>query len=87
MVLCTKSCGVKKRQWQYEENGIFDKTHLRFFTEKSIIDMFESLGFKILKMQGINALSSWKFEVFNALCLGHFSDSRYLQFACVVTPK
>ena len=76
-----------KKQWKYEENGIMDKTHLRFFTEKSIIDMFNSLDFKILKMQGINALSSWKFDVFNTLCLGHFSDSRYMQFACVVTPK
>jgi 2-polyprenyl-3-methyl-5-hydroxy-6-metoxy-1,4-benzoquinol methylase len=75
------------KQWKYEDGGIFDRTHLRFFTQKSIIDMFNSLDFKILRMQGINELSSWKFDLFNILFLGHFSDSRYMQFACVVTPK
>ena len=78
---------VLKKDWKYEENGILDKTHLRFFTQKSIIDMFNELDFRILKMEGINALSSWKFDLFNIMCLGHFSDSRYLQFACVVAPK
>ena len=76
-----------KKQWKYEESGIFDRTHLRFFTQKSIVDMFNSLDYKILKMQGINGSSSWKFALFNILCLGHFSDSKYMQFACVVTPK
>ena len=76
-----------KKQWKYEENGIFDRTHLRFFTQKSIVDMFNSLDYKILKMQGINGSSSWKFALFNILSLGYFSDTKYMQFACVVTPK
>ena len=31
----------------YQDSGILDRTHLRFFTAKEIIDMFERLGFEI----------------------------------------
>jgi 2-polyprenyl-3-methyl-5-hydroxy-6-metoxy-1,4-benzoquinol methylase len=40
--------------WRYEEAGIRDRTHLRFFTEKSIIRLFRDTGFRILKTVGIN---------------------------------
>jgi 2-polyprenyl-3-methyl-5-hydroxy-6-metoxy-1,4-benzoquinol methylase len=33
--------------FNYQESGLLDKTHLRFFTRKSIINMFESTGYKI----------------------------------------
>ena len=32
---------------QYEESGLLDKTHLRWFTRKTIIEMFHSAGFAI----------------------------------------
>ena len=77
-----------KKQWKYEDNGILDKTHLRFFTQKSIIDMFNTLDYKILKMEGINEIGfSWKFTLLNTLFLGNLSDTKYVQFACVVEPK
>jgi hypothetical protein len=34
--------------FNYQESGLLDKTHLRFFTRKSIINMFESTGYKII---------------------------------------
>src|SRR5207248_8044297 len=33
--------------WEYTEYGIMDRTHLRFFTKRSISDLFTSTGFKI----------------------------------------
>ncbi len=78
---------ILDKQWKYEDAGIMDKTHLRFFTERSIVDMFDSLGYKMVEMKGINAIRSWKFSFFNALSMGYLSDTRYLQFACVATPK
>jgi 2-polyprenyl-3-methyl-5-hydroxy-6-metoxy-1,4-benzoquinol methylase len=75
------------KQWKYEDAGIMDKTHLRFFTKNSIIDMFNTLGYRVLKIEGINGIRSWKFSLINALSLGYLSDTRYLQFACVVKPK
>jgi 2-polyprenyl-3-methyl-5-hydroxy-6-metoxy-1,4-benzoquinol methylase len=78
---------IVNKQWKYEDAGIMDKTHLRFFTKASIIDMFDSLGYRILKLQGINGIDSWKFSLLNMLSFGYLSDTRYLQFACVATPK
>jgi SAM-dependent methyltransferase len=78
---------IVNKQWKYEDAGIMDKTHLRFFTKASIVDMFDSLGYKILKLQGINGIDSWKFSLLNSLSFGYLSDTRYLQFACVATPK
>ncbi|MGA9293866.1 MAG: glycosyltransferase [Ignavibacteriaceae bacterium] len=34
-------------EWEYQEFGIMDSTHLRFFTRKSIYNMFEKAGYKI----------------------------------------
>ena len=30
-----------KGEWEYEESGILDNTHLRFFTKKSLFKIFE----------------------------------------------
>jgi len=31
-------------QWRYGHSGLLDRTHLRFFTRKSILELFESAG-------------------------------------------
>ena len=49
-----------KRDWQYTDAGILDKTHYRFFTEKSIVEMFENTGFHVLTIKGINKKRSAK---------------------------
>jgi 2-polyprenyl-3-methyl-5-hydroxy-6-metoxy-1,4-benzoquinol methylase len=77
---------VFKKDWKYEENGIMDKTHFRFFTYKSIQRMFTELGFDIIKLEGINGSKSIRFVFFNALLLFSAGDTKYLQFACVVKP-
>jgi 2-polyprenyl-3-methyl-5-hydroxy-6-metoxy-1,4-benzoquinol methylase len=77
---------VVRGQWRYEEAGILDKTHLRFFTKKSISEMFDSLGYSVVELKGINATPSWKVALFNFATLGLFSDTRYLQFCCVAEP-
>ena len=76
-----------KKQWKYEDDGILDRTHLRFFTKKSIIDMFNELNYQIIKIKGIHGTKIWKFLPVNIITLGFFSDSRYKQFACVVKPR
>lgn len=76
-----------KKQWKYEESGILDKTHLRFFTKKSIIDMFNSLDYQVVKIVGINETKWWKFFLINILTFGFFSDARFIQFACVAKVK
>lgn len=38
-----------KRDFQYEDAGIRDRTHVRFFTKKSFISLLEANGFQILE--------------------------------------
>jgi 2-polyprenyl-3-methyl-5-hydroxy-6-metoxy-1,4-benzoquinol methylase len=42
------------KDWKYIDCGILDITHLRFFTEKSIIRLLNENGFEIEEMKGIN---------------------------------
>lgn len=32
--------------WRYEESGLLDKTHLRWFTRATMLEMFDATGFK-----------------------------------------
>jgi len=76
------------KQWQYEDLGILDKTHLRFFTEKSIKDTFDRLGYEIVKLSGINAFNpTWKFKLLNIITLGNLSDTKFAQFGCIAKNK
>lgn len=76
-----------KRDWRYTDAGILDRTHLRFFTKKSIIRMFEELGYEVVSIRGINSLRAWKFFPINIMTLGFINDSRYLQYATVARIK
>lgn len=73
--------------WDYKGHGILDKTHLRFFTYKSIVKMFNELGFEILLIEGIHPTSSRNFRLLNMLLLNSLSDIKYKHFAAVAKPK
>lgn len=77
---------VVRKNWDYTDNGIMDKTHYRFFTVNSIRKMYETLGYKVLRHEGINATKSIKPLLWNLLSFGMFWDIKYLQFATVATP-
>ena len=46
---------VLRRDWQYEDSGIMDYTHLRFFTPKSFARIFQESGFEIDILEGIGS--------------------------------
>jgi len=73
--------------WDYKDHGILDKTHLRFFTYKSIVKLFNELAFEILEIEGIHPTSSRTFKLLNMLLLGAIGDIRYKHFAVVAKPK
>ncbi|MBK7391765.1 MAG: class I SAM-dependent methyltransferase [Chloracidobacterium sp.] len=70
-----------RQDWKYEDEGVLDNTHLRLFTKKSIIRMFETCGYRVLKIEGLSSGFSLKYSILNALTLGHFKDWRHMQFA------
>jgi len=39
--------GLFRLRWDYAEFGILDRTHLRFFTRDTALEMFEEAGFQI----------------------------------------
>ena len=41
-----------KGDFRYEESGIFDYTHARFYCRKNIKKLIESAGFTVIKQQG-----------------------------------
>ena len=74
------------KDFRYKQAGILDKTHLRFFTEKSIRDFFREAGYEITGMAGINPTASRKFKLINLLSCNAIRDMRYLQFGVVAKP-
>jgi 2-polyprenyl-3-methyl-5-hydroxy-6-metoxy-1,4-benzoquinol methylase len=77
-----------KRDWQYRDDGILDRTHLRFFTRKSMVRLFEENGFAVERCEGINAFYTGRtFRLVNWLCRRRFDEMRWLQFALVARPR
>lgn len=71
----------------YQEQGIFDRTHMRFFTHESMLRMFEECGYEVEVCEGINGHVSGKLPLANFLTGGRFWDSAFLQFAILAKPK
>ncbi len=79
---------VIHREFEYKENGILDITHLRFFTKKSMIKMFERENYKIINIEGINPrINDWKVLFLKLISLGKLSESKFKQFAIVAKPQ
>ncbi len=52
-----------KGEWEYTDSGLLDRTHLRFFTLKSIRAMFDAAGLQIFECRG-RRLFNEGFEAF-----------------------
>lgn len=68
-----------------KEGGILDDTHIRFFTSKSILEMYLGLDFKIVSHEGINSRDDWKMKLIEIISLGKMKDMSFRQFATVAT--
>lgn len=82
-------------RWKYEDCGVLDKTHVRFFTRSSIITMFQSEGYTVGTVSGINPRAGipqsskrlWRaYEFVNTLSFQKFDDLRFQQFVVVAQP-
>jgi len=45
---------ISTGDFQYEELGILDKTHLRWFTRKTILEMFKNAGFEVAQIRPLS---------------------------------
>jgi 2-polyprenyl-3-methyl-5-hydroxy-6-metoxy-1,4-benzoquinol methylase len=82
------------RDWPYAESGVLDRTHLRFFTERSLRRTLQQHGYVIDELRRINPIDINRGSL-RGFCasvgmqllvpvLG--SDTRYLQFGFRVSP-
>lgn len=77
------------KEWQYQDEGVLDRTHLRFFTEKSLRRTFREHGYVLEAFAGINPvkLQLFPFRVFikNMLIPLFGGDTRFRQFGFRLT--
>ncbi|WP_339757403.1 class I SAM-dependent methyltransferase [uncultured Winogradskyella sp.] len=74
---------VADGNWDYADHGVMDKTHLRWFTKKSIRKMYEGLGYEVISNDGINPSKSLKPYLYNIPLFFTAMDMKYVQFATV----
>ncbi|WP_373084037.1 class I SAM-dependent methyltransferase [Zhongshania sp.] len=75
---------LKRRDWEYQPSGILDRTHLRFFTEKSLMRCLLDNGFVVDVLRGVNGLKKRYLppkRMFRQILIGLLGqDVRYVQF-------
>lgn len=77
------------KDWRYTDAGILDRTHLRFFTKRSLIRTLNETHWEIKQIKGITRYGSGsrlgakqvRFALSYLAQLIYGSDSAYLQFA------
>jgi SAM-dependent methyltransferase len=76
------------KDWRYADCGVMDRTHLRFFTQKSAARLLRENGYDVLLNQGINpAKLKTHYKVLFALGGRFIADMRFMQFAIVAEPS
>jgi 2-polyprenyl-3-methyl-5-hydroxy-6-metoxy-1,4-benzoquinol methylase len=71
--------------FRYEDIGIFDKTHLRFFTKKDMIQLFEDGDYKIVNIKSSLDFKAGSVAMKNKLTFGLFEEflaKQYYIVAC-----
>jgi 2-polyprenyl-3-methyl-5-hydroxy-6-metoxy-1,4-benzoquinol methylase len=71
-----------KGEWRYQSSGILDRTHLRFFTRRTVVELFAGAGYEIqaiaatgpLQRSRIKSLSGGIAFVANKILAGSLED-------------
>jgi SAM-dependent methyltransferase len=63
---------IFRGEWKYVDGGILDWTHQKFFTKKTIIDLFKSTGFSVDLIKP--EISGFKANLVNNVTFGVFKD-------------
>lgn len=72
-------------EWKYRDCGILDRTHLRFFTDRSFERLLEESGLVITGKDYILSLRGSKF--FDRITLGLWRRFLAAQYIFIATPK
>jgi len=72
---------VFRNDWQYQEYGILDRTHYRFFTSKSAAKTLSECGFKVEFVEGLPCPIRLHYRILFAAFPRFFYWMRFPQFA------
>jgi 2-polyprenyl-3-methyl-5-hydroxy-6-metoxy-1,4-benzoquinol methylase len=77
---------VFKGDFRYEESGIFDYTHVRFYCRKNIQELLETAGYKVLKQESSikNYQGKSISKLINLITFGIFEEFFSTQYFFVV---
>ena len=82
---------IVKKDFTYTEMGILDSTHLRFFTVKTMRDLFRESGYQIDLVEGINQSRSFLAKAFvlliSLLTLRSNNDALFPQYVIIATTE
>jgi 2-polyprenyl-3-methyl-5-hydroxy-6-metoxy-1,4-benzoquinol methylase len=68
-----------RQRWDYETEGLFDYTHLRFFTRRSLEAMFRNAGFVNVTSSPLHPPSP-RLRLFNFVTFGALTDFNISSF-------
>ena len=71
-----------RRGWEYRDYGLFDRTHLRFFSLHTMEQLLATAGFDILRHVP-KIVASRKMRLLNSLVAGRLNDFVALQYLLV----
>lgn len=71
---------VVRGQWRYEDSGLLDRTHLRFFTRKEILDLFSQNGLEIEVIRENRESLSWNRRILATPLLALIPDLGVCQY-------
>jgi 2-polyprenyl-3-methyl-5-hydroxy-6-metoxy-1,4-benzoquinol methylase len=71
---------IVRGQWRYEDSGLLDRTHLRFFTRKEIMELFSVAGLEVEMVSENRERFSLKRRIFAAPLLALIPDLGVCQY-------
>jgi 2-polyprenyl-3-methyl-5-hydroxy-6-metoxy-1,4-benzoquinol methylase len=78
---------MMKGEWEYQDDGLLDRTHVRFFTASSAKRTLERNGFVVERMEGLPGNPpAGKWKLLFAMFPKRLYWARFLQFAVVARP-
>jgi hypothetical protein len=70
---------VLLKGWEYEDYGIFDRTHIRFFSLRPMIRLIEDAGYSIEVIKP-KIVASKKARLINAIVMNKLEDFLAIQY-------
>jgi 2-polyprenyl-3-methyl-5-hydroxy-6-metoxy-1,4-benzoquinol methylase len=85
---------VRHGTWTYHEAGLLDRTHLRWFTKKSMTKLFTDLGWSVEAVVGVNRRvkwwhpdETWQLRTLRRVVGSRLDDFFYVQYVVTARPS